>query len=187
MLNETIKADLYRYGGLVGIKGFLKGFLAPGFRYILIYRKAQKYRKNRFIYFFFRLLRRRFKVKHGYEISFDAHIGEGFYLSSHAGHVVVGPIKIGKYCNINHSVTIGRTYKEGKIGRPSIGDFVWIGSGSVIVGEITIGNNVLIAPNAFVNFDIPDNSLVMGNPAKILPKENPTKDYINYIFPERMK
>jgi serine O-acetyltransferase len=47
------------------------------------------------------------------------------------------------------------------------------------VGGITIGNNVLIAPNAYVNFDVPENSVVMGNPAKIYESENATEGYIN--------
>ena len=37
----------------------------------------------------------------------------------------------------------------------------------VIVGNITIGNNVLIAPGAYVNFDVPDGSIVIGNPGLI--------------------
>ena len=43
---------------------------------------------------------------------------------------------------------------------------------STVVGNIKIGNNVLIAPNSFVNFDVPDNSVVIGNPAVIHKKEN---------------
>ena len=115
MLDHNLKADLFRYGGLTGIKGFLKGLMCSGFRYMYLYRKVQKYKKNKIIYFFFRLLKRRFKIKHGYDISFDAQIGEGLYISGHPGHIIIGPIKIGKYCNINHSVTIGRTYKNGMI------------------------------------------------------------------------
>lgn len=184
MLNENIRADLFRYGGLVGFKGFLKGLLFPGFRFLFIFRNAQKYKSNQFIYFFFRLLKRRYKIKYGYDISFDAQIGEGLYLSCHSGHVIFGPIEIGKYCNINQSVTIGRTYIDGKLGRPKLGDFVWIGTGAVIVGEIKIGSNVLIAPNSFVNFNVPDNSLVIGNPAKIYPRENPTRYYIENILNE---
>jgi len=96
--------------------------------------------------------------------------------------VIIGPVKIGRNCNISHSVTIGRSYRGGVIGRPTIGDYVWIGSGAVIVGKVMIGNNVLIAPNSFVNFDVPDNSLVIGNPGKIFPKENPVKNYINDVI-----
>lgn len=51
---------------------------------------------------------------------------------------------------------------------------------SVIVGGVTIGDNVLIAPNAFINFDVPSNSIVIGNPAKIIAKNNPTAKYIVY-------
>ncbi len=184
MLNRTTRADLYRQGGLGGYNGFLKGLMYPGFRYIYLHRKTEHYKKNIVLYFFFRLLKRRYKIKYGYEINSDAQIGEGLFLSSHPGHIIIGPIKIGKYCNINHGVTVGRSYKNGKIGRPTIGDFVWIGTGAVIVGEIKIGNNVLIAPNSFVNFDVPDNSLVIGNPGKIIKKDNPVKNYIYFIFDE---
>jgi len=40
-MNRIIKADLYRYGGLQGIKGFIKGLRIPGFRYIDLLRKSQ--------------------------------------------------------------------------------------------------------------------------------------------------
>ena len=43
--------------------------------------------------------------------------------------------------------------------------------------------NVLIAPGAFVNFDVPDNTIVLGNPGKIIPKSDATKGYIiNSIY-----
>lgn len=51
--------------------------------------------------------------------------------------------------------------------------------GYVIVGNIKIGSDVLIAPNSFVNMDVPSNSLVIGNPAVIKKKDNPTQYYIN--------
>ena len=53
------------------------------------------------------------------------------------------------------------------------------GANAVIVGKINIGNNVLIAPNSYVNFDVPDNSIVIGNPGKIIHKDNATEGYIN--------
>ncbi len=48
----------------------------------------------------------------------------------------------------------------------------------MVVGNIHIGNDVLIAPNAYVNFDVPEHSIVIGNPAKIIKKENATDSYI---------
>ena len=47
-----------------------------------------------------------------------------------------------------------------------------------VVGNIKIGNNVLIAPNSYVNFSVPDNSIVLGNPGVIKHSDNATKDYI---------
>ena len=80
--------------------------------------------------------------------------------------------------NISTGVVIGRVNTGKKEGCPTIGNEVWIGANSVIVGKIKIGNNVLIAPNAYVNFDVPDNSIVIGNPGVIHYKDNPTKGYI---------
>jgi serine O-acetyltransferase len=181
-VNKIIKADLYRHDGLIGIKGFLIGWFYPGFRYTFLFRKAQQHKKYSLMGIFYRILKRRYRFKYGYEIDLGAQIGEGFYLSDHCGTVIIGPIKMGKNCNIAHSVTIGRTIKDGKIGHATLKDNVWIGTGSVLVGSITIGNNVLIAPNSYVNIDIPDNSLVIGNPAVIHKRENPSKSYINNIL-----
>jgi serine O-acetyltransferase len=183
-LNKTIKSDLYRHEGLTGLQGFIKGWFIPGFRYTYVFRKVSVHGKFTPAGIFFRLLKRRFRYKYGFEISPDARIGEGFYLTSHCGPVIIGPVTIGKYCNISHSVTIGRSYRQGVLGRPTLGDYVWVGPGAVLVGKITVGSNVMIAPNSFVNFDVPDNSLVLGNPGKIIPKENPTRNYINDI-PDR--
>jgi serine O-acetyltransferase len=119
--------------------------------------------------------------KFGYEIPVSARIGKGFYIG-HLGGIVINPkASIGNNVNIARGVTIGQTNRGDKEGTPTIGDLVWIGTNAVIVGKITIGSNVLIAPNAYVNFDVPDNSIVIGNPAKIVPKENATKGYINNI------
>ena len=46
--------------------------------------------------------------------------------------------------------------------------------------KIKVGNNVLIAPNVYLNTDVPDNSVVVGNPAQIISKLNATEDYINH-------
>lgn len=131
-----------------------------------------------------RFLKRRYRFKYGFEIDTGASIGDGFYLTSHCGPVIIGPVTIGKNCNISHSVTIGRSYRGGVLGRPTLGDKVWVGPGSILVGKITIGNNVLIAPNSFVNFDVPDHSVVIGSPGKIIKKDNPTRNYINNVIGE---
>ena len=59
-----------------------------------------------------------------------------------------------------------------------IGDNCWIGTNAVIVGNVKIGSDVLIAPLTYVNFDVPDHSIVIGNPGRIIPRENATKEYV---------
>lgn len=179
-MNKVIASDLYRHFGMKGIGGFLKALSYPGFRYTYLLRKVSQKKKKSVSSLFYRLLLRRYRYSYGFEISPDANIGDGFYLTSHCGPVVIGPTRIGKNCNVAHSVTIGRGIAGKKSGRPVLGDMVWIGTGSVIVGKVTIGNDVLIAPNTFVNFDVPDHSIVIGSPGKIISKENPTKEYIKF-------
>lgn len=65
-------------------------------------------------------------------------------------------------------VTLGNG-KDG--GRPTIGDNVKIYTGATVFGGVHIGNNVTIGAGAVVFTDIPDNSTVVGNPARILNKE----------------
>lgn len=74
---------------------------------------------------------------------------------------------------------IGQENRGKRKGTPIIGNEVWIGANAVIVGNVKIGNDVLIAPLSYVNFDVPDHSIVVGNLAKIISKEFATKDYIN--------
>ncbi len=63
-----------------------------------------------------------------------------------------------------HGVTIAG--KNGKF--PEIKDNVYIGSGACILGGIVIGNNSVIGANATVTKDVPENAVVVGNPAKIV-------------------
>ena len=58
---------------------------------------------------------------------------------------------------------------------PTIGDEVWIGVNTTIVGKVSIGDDVLIAPNAFVTCDIPSHSVVFGNPCIIKHKDYATE------------
>lgn len=117
--------------------------------------------------------------KYGLEISSSCSIGSGLYLG-HAFNITINPsAKLGKNINIHKGVTIGQENRGKRKGAPTIGDLVWIGVNSTIVGNIKIGNNVLIAPNSYVNFDVPDNSIVIGNPARIITNNNATEGYIN--------
>lgn len=60
-------------------------------------------------------------------------------------------------------------YKE-KIGCIEIGDNVFIGSNKTILYDVKIGSNVIIGAGSLVNKDIPDNSVAVGNPCKVIGK-----------------
>jgi serine O-acetyltransferase len=117
---------------------------------------------------------------YGFQIPPSTQIGKGLYIG-HWGTIVVNArTTIGDYCNLSPGVTIGQTNRGKNKGTPTIGNRVWIGTNAVIVGNISIGDNVMIAPNAFVNVSVPSNSLVIGNPASILHREDATDGYIDH-------
>lgn len=108
-----------------------------------------------------------------------AEIGPGLYIGHPYGITVNPNAKIGKNCNIHKGVTIGQENRGKRKGAPTIGDCVWIGVNSTIVGKITIGDDVLIAPNTYVNCDVPSHSIVFGNPCVIKSNAHATEGYIN--------
>lgn len=177
---STIQKDFYRESGkwLSGFQILIK-CVNPNLHFMYILRKAQRHRKTPVLGLWWRIVLRHFQIKYGFQIYPETEIGEGLYLG-HWGSLVINPkAKIGRNCNIAQGVTIGQQNRGKNEGYPKIGDEVWIGPNAVLVGNITIGNNVLVAPNAYVNFDVPNNSVVAGNPAKIYPNEEATSGYIN--------
>lgn len=55
-----------------------------------------------------------------------------------------------------------------KIGRVTIGNRVFVGAETVILPNVTIGDNVIIGANSTVTHDIPDNSVAVGSPARVI-------------------
>jgi serine O-acetyltransferase len=174
---DIIKADLFRVKPYpYSMKVLWKGFGSHGFRYMFFRRLRDHYGRKSFIGIISSFFLRRYAYKYGFQIG--GKIGPGFFIG-HFGTIVISVnAQIGRNCNIAHNVTIGAA-RGSRSGAPSIGNEVWMGTGAVLVGNITIGDNVLIAPNAYVNFDVPSNSLVLGNPGRVIEKMNATEKYIN--------
>lgn len=176
-MNKQFSKDLYRYYGEKG-ESFVKRLLRPvEIKYIALFRKANTARiKPLKLYYTVKL--KLLSNKTYIQIPAKTQIGEGFYIG-HSGRVIIHPdAKIGKNVNVSTGVTIGFENRGARKGAPIIADNCWIGANSVIVGNVKIGEDVMIAPLTFVNFDVPAHSIVIGNPAKIISKENATKDYI---------
>ncbi len=90
-------------------------------------------------------------------------IGKGF-LGIHPIGTFVNAERIGQNFVVKNNVTIG--YHKNK--RPLIGNNVTINSNAVVVGDITIGNNVIVGVGTVLLKSVPDNCVVVGNPAYIL-------------------
>ena len=170
----TFQKDLYRYFGQQGPALLQRFFPAYEIRYIKAFRRCQKHPKSFLCHLRLRSISKRTQI----QIPPCVLIGGGFQIL-HLGRVVVNHhVKIGRNCTINPGVLIGQEERGQKRGSPTIGDRVWIGTNAVIVGKIHIGNDVLIAPNAYVNFDVPDHSVVLGNPGRIIENKHATLGYI---------
>jgi len=180
MKDNLFKTDLYRYYGDKGETILQRIFRPLELKYLYILRKLHS-ELNPLAYVWYKVRLHRMQKKTSIQIHETTKIGPGFYIG-HTGRIIVNDnAVIGKNVNIATGVTIGRENRGERIGCPTIGDNCWIGTNAVIVGKINIGNDVLIAPLTYVNFDVPDHSIVLGNPGKIIPRENATEAYINKI------
>lgn len=94
-------------------------------------------------------------------------IGKEFHIIHAEGSLSIHPeVVIGDRCGVMHNVTIGTNMGPGA---PRIGDDVFIGVNSTVLGRIRIGNRVRIGANTAVTTNVPDDSIVIGSPAKIYP------------------
>jgi serine acetyltransferase len=75
---------------------------------------------------------------------------------------------IGRNCTFYHNVTIGSRQFGMVSGAPTIGDDVIIYPGACIVGKITIGARAIVGAGSVVLKDVPPNTVVAGNPARIV-------------------
>ena len=84
------------------------------------------------------------------------------------GVVIGNGVVMGKGCQIYSNVIIGSKSTHGHNGKnPQIGENVIIGAGSIILGNIKIGSNSIIAAGSVVLSDVPENTMVAGNPAVV--------------------
>jgi serine O-acetyltransferase len=92
-------------------------------------------------------------------------LGKGMYCN-HPFSTVINAKEVGDNFFVAQNVTVGNNH-----GIPSIGNNVAINVNCVVVGDIRIGNNVTIGACSLIMHDVPDNCVVVGNPARIIRKD----------------
>jgi serine O-acetyltransferase len=141
--------------------------LYPGVKAIFLYRIANFFYRNKLkiigevIMYFVRVI-------HGIEIHPGAKIGKRLFIDHGLGVVIGETAVIGDDCLLYHGATLGGTGKDKNKRHPNLGNNVMVGAGAKILGNITIGDNVKIGANAVVIKDVPANSTVIGEKAKII-------------------
>lgn len=155
---DNLVEDYKRWRSL-RCKSFLRMFLTlPEFRILCFYRMRMKNR-------FFRLLLLPLKLFNCHSLFIACtDIGTGFFIE-HGFSTIIACRHIGRNCWINQQVTIGFSNKTDS---PFIGDDVQIKAGAKIIGNVVIGDDVIVGANSVVVKDIPSHSIVVGVPAKII-------------------
>lgn len=92
-------------------------------------------------------------------------IGAFTYINAKYGVEIEDEVQIGSHCSIYSVSTI-----DGKAGKVILKKNCKLGSHSVVMPGITIGENSVVGAFSFVNKDIPDNSIAIGVPARIVKK-----------------
>lgn len=175
-LCQCLAADQYRYAGGAGRGDFCRQwFRESGFRFTVIMRLTAFFRSQAWsrwgIYHFFLFWHRHQQVKYGTYLDFACKVGPGLYLGHLVCIVVNSKAVIGRNCTLSHGVTLGQTNARSKRpGCPVIGDRVYLGCGSKILGGITIGDDAAVAPNAVVVKDVEPMAVVSGIPAVVISK-----------------
>ena len=150
----------------------------PGVKAILFHRIANFFHLAGFS-LFARVISQLSRFFTGIEIHPGAKIGTNLFIDHGMGVVIGETAEIGNNVTIYHAVTLGgispsidseRQRHEKR--HPTIGNDVVVGSGAQIIGPIIVGSGSRIAANAVVVNNVPENSTMVGVPAKVIKSSN---------------
>lgn len=171
-LREVIKSDFSRIDSPT-VMNMIKYYLFPKgslFRYIVWLRVVQKIKESRCGKVLFGLpaylLLRHYEFKYGVHVNSNMRIGPGLCIE-HGDGVYLNCQSIGKNFTCLQGVTVGVNL-DGEA--PIVKDDVTIFAGAIVIGKITLNDKCMIGALSFVNKDVEKNTVVAGNPAKMIKK-----------------
>jgi serine O-acetyltransferase len=176
---SILKEDVRVFRLVYPSPGLLKYFYQPGFRALLIFRFAQLFFRNKFFRPLSYVLVTLNDLLCGVWIGPRVEAGPGLFLGHPRGLVVNPDTKIGSYCSIIQRVTLGGP-------NIVIGNFVEINAGAQLISNdrgrrsLNIGSHVIIGAGSIVLTDVPDCSVVVGVPARIVKEISPEDNWINF-------
>ena len=163
----TLKADIERFQGLDhGGRILFRGLLSQGFFALLTYRIFRWFHERRIptqpIRFLFERI---IEITTGISLPAQARIGKGLRIHHFGGIILHPEVVLGEGCTIYQGVTLGDLGEKG--GVPCVGNYVFIGTGAKILGNLTIGDHACIGANAVVLKSVPPGCVAVGVPAVI--------------------
>lgn len=169
---ETLQRDYLRTSPRPGtpIHWLLKAVTHVGFRAVMLYRLGHWYRTHGLRWlaaWHDRWIQRSCQCC----ISTAANIGPGLKIAHTPGLVIGAGSVIGAQCDVRQNVTLGGNYHKADAQghtKPTIGNYVSIGAGAVILGPVRIGDYCIIGANAVVTQDIPAHRIAAGVPARVI-------------------
>lgn len=115
------------------------------------------------VYFIFR----HYEFKYGIHANSNMVIGEGLHIV-HGDGVYINCKSVGRNFTCYQGVTLGTNVWGGE--KPTVLNDVTVYTNSVVIGDILLNDNSVIGANSFVNKNVEENSIVCGNPAKLIKK-----------------
>ena len=163
--NVIIQADIHQTLTVRGSKAISKA-LERRFNHLMLY-----YPEFAFL-FFWRIKKHNHRWSSLFSKDFHCKIFgstkiEGGLVCYHPFATVINAKFIGKNFQFRNGLTIGNKGNDNSL-LPTIGDDVTVGANVVIIGDIQIGHHVIIGAGSVVVKDVPSNTVIAGNPAKII-------------------
>jgi len=110
-------------------------------------------------------------IKRGLIVGENLTVWDGVFIDpAHCWHIKIGSnVSLAAKVHIlAHDASTKLFLGYTRVSKVTIGNNVFIGVGTIVLPGVTIGNNVVIGAGSVVSHDIPDNSLAVGNPARVV-------------------